>query len=188
MTGTSTPGQAPAPEGAGTPATASARSERIAVVGAGSWGTTFAKVLADSAAERGVADPQIVLWARRDEVAAAITERHVNPDYLPGIDLPATLTATTDLAGTVAGAGMVVLAIPAQEVRGYLDAIRPVLAADAVVVSLVKGLERGSDARMSELCAEGLGLGAGRFAVVSGPNLALEIAREEPTATVVAST
>lgn len=187
MTGTTTPGQDPAPEGAGTPATAPARSERIAVVGAGSWGTTFAKVLADSAAERGVADPQIVLWARREEIAAAITARHVNPDYLPGIELPATLTATTDLARAVTGAGMVVLAIPAQEVRGYLDAIRPLLAPDAVVVSLVKGLERGSDARMSELCAEGLGLHAGRFAVVSGPNLALEIARQEPTATVVAS-
>ncbi|HRO93619.1 MULTISPECIES: NAD(P)H-dependent glycerol-3-phosphate dehydrogenase [Micrococcaceae] len=189
MTGSRTPGGPPvaadrAPAG---PAPETPRSERIAVVGAGSWGTTFAKVLADSAAERGLADPEIVLWARRPDVAAGINAAHRNPDYLPDIDLPEALTATTDLAAAVAGAGMVVLAIPAQEVRGHLPEIRAHLAPDAVVVSLVKGLERGSDARMSELCAEGLGLAADRFAVVSGPNLALEIAREEPTATVVAS-
>ncbi|QCU79431.1 NAD(P)-dependent glycerol-3-phosphate dehydrogenase [Citricoccus sp. SGAir0253] len=159
----------------------------MAVIGAGSWGTTFAKVLADSAAERGVADPRIVLWARRPEVAEDITVRRRNEDYLPGIALPPALTATTDLAAAVEGAGLVVLAIPAQEVRGHLPALRGVLSPDAVVVSLVKGLERGTDARMSELCTEGLGLSPERFAVVSGPNLALEIAREEPTATVVAS-
>ncbi|MFC7402681.1 NAD(P)H-dependent glycerol-3-phosphate dehydrogenase [Citricoccus sp. GCM10030269] len=164
------------------------RPERIAVIGAGSWGTTFAKVLADSAAERGVTDPDIVLWARRAEVADAITGQHRNPDYLPDISLPETLTATTSLEDAVSGAGVVVVAIPAQEVRGHLPAIRAQLDPTAVVVSLVKGLERGTDARMSELCAEELGLAAGRFAVVSGPNLAMEIAREEPTATVVAST
>jgi glycerol-3-phosphate dehydrogenase (NAD(P)+) len=160
------------------------RPERVVVVGAGSWGTTFAKVVADSAADRGEEDPEIVLWARRAEVAEAITSRHRNPDYLPDIDLPPALTATTD----VTGAGLVVLAIPAQEVRGHLAALREYLDPAAVVVSLVKGLERGTDARMSELCAAELDLPEGRFAVVSGPNLALEIAREEPTATVVAST
>ncbi|MGW9549917.1 NAD(P)H-dependent glycerol-3-phosphate dehydrogenase [Citricoccus zhacaiensis] len=164
-----------------------ARSEKLVVVGAGSWGTTFAKVLADSAIERGVVEPEIVLWARRPEVAEDITARKRNTDYLPDIDLPACLSATTDLAEAVAGAGLVVLAIPAQEVRGHLPSIRAHLDPAAVVVSLVKGLERGTDARMSELCAEELGLPDERFAVVSGPNLALEIARQEPTATVVAS-
>ncbi|XKH54548.1 NAD(P)-dependent glycerol-3-phosphate dehydrogenase [Citricoccus nitrophenolicus] len=164
-----------------------ARPEKLVVVGAGSWGTTFAKVLADSAIERGVVEPEIVLWARRAEVAEDISARKRNTDYLPDIDLPACLSATTDLAEAVAGAGLVVLAIPAQEVRGHLPSIRAHLDPAAVVVSLVKGLERGSDARMSELCAEELGLPEERFAVVSGPNLALEIARQEPTATVVAS-
>ncbi|GAA1118888.1 NAD(P)H-dependent glycerol-3-phosphate dehydrogenase [Citricoccus alkalitolerans] len=164
-----------------------ARPEKLVVVGAGSWGTTFAKVLADSAIERGVVEPEIVLWARRSEVAEDITARKRNTDYLPDIDLPACLRATTDLAEAVAGAGLVVLAIPAQEVRGHLPSIRAHLDPAAVVVSLVKGLERGTDARMSELCAEELGLPEERFAVVSGPNLALEIARQEPTATVVAS-
>lgn len=165
-----------------------ARPEKLVVVGAGSWGTTFAKVLADSAIERGVVEPEIVLWARRPEVAEDITVRQRNTDYLPDIDLPACLSATTDLAEAVAGAGLVVLAIPAQEVRAHLPSIRAHLDPAAVVVSLVKGLERGTDARMSELCAEELGLPDERFAVVSGPNLALEIARQEPTATVVAST
>lgn len=164
-----------------------ARPEKLVVVGAGSWGTTFAKVLADSAIERGVVEPEIVLWARRPEVAEDITARKRNTDYLPDIELPACLSATTDLAEAVAGAGLVVLAIPAQEVRGHLPSIRANLDPAAVVVSLVKGLERGTDARMSELCAEELGLPDERFAVVSGPNLALEIARQEPTATVVAS-
>ena len=171
--------------GAASPA---ARPEKLVVVGAGSWGTTFAKVLADSARERGVPAPEIVVWARRPEIAESITRDHRNEDYLPEIELPRCLTATTDLAAAVTGAGLVVLAIPAQEVRGHLPAIRAHLDPAAVVLSLVKGLERGTDARMSELCAEELDLPAARFAVVSGPNLALEIARGEPTATVVAST
>jgi glycerol-3-phosphate dehydrogenase (NAD(P)+) len=178
--GTDQAGPEAAPDDAGRP-------ERVVIVGAGSWGTTFAKVLADSAADRGEPDPQIVLWARRPEVAEAITTRHENPDYLPDIELPRCLTATTDLAAAVVGAGLVVLAIPAQEVRRHLVEIRAHLHPAAVVVSLVKGLELGTDARMSELCAAELDLPASRFAVVSGPNLALEIAREEPTATVVAS-
>lgn len=160
---------------------------RIAVLGAGSWGTTFAKVLADSAGERGDDATQVTLWARRPEVAEEITERHRNAEYLPEVELPALLTATSDLHEAVRGAQVVVLAVPAQQVRQMLLDAREALDPAVVVVSLVKGLERGTDARMSELCAEVLDLPPERFAVVSGPNLALEIAREEPTATVVAS-
>lgn len=127
------------------------------------------------------------MWSRRAEVAEAITERHENPEYLPGITLPTCVRAVTDAAEAVRGAGVVVVAVPAQHVRETLRTVRADLAPDAVVVSLVKGLERGTDARMSQVCAEELGLSPDRFAVVSGPNLALEIARGEPTATVVAS-
>ena len=95
--------------------------------------------------------------------------------------------AARERAGAVRGAGVVVVAVPAQNVRETLRTLREDLAPDAVVVSLVKGLERGTDARMSQVCTEELGLTPDRFAVVSGPNLALEIARGEPTATVVAS-
>lgn len=160
---------------------------RVAVLGAGSWGTTFAKVLADCAADRGDDGTQVTLWARRPEVAQEITEQHRNSQYLPEIELPSLLTATSDLHEAVHRAQIVVLAVPAQKVRETLLEARRSLDPAVVVVSLVKGLERGTDARMSELCAEVLDLPRERFAVVSGPNLALEIAREEPTATVIAS-
>ena len=133
------------------------------------------------------ARPVLRVRSRRAEVAEAITERHENPEYLPGITLPTCVRAVTDAAEAVRGAGVVVVAVPAQHVRETLRTVRADLAPDAVVVSLVKGLERGTDARMSQVCAEELGLSPDRFAVVSGPNLALEIARGEPTATVVAS-
>lgn len=160
---------------------------RVAVLGAGSWGTTFAKVLADSAADRGDDGTRITLWARRPEVAEEINGSHRNIQYLPDIQLPELLTATSVLHEAVGGAHVVVLAVPAQKVRETLLEARATLDPAVVVVSLVKGLERGTDARMSELCAEVLNLPPERFAVVSGPNLALEIAREEPTATVIAS-
>ncbi|HAY87714.1 MAG TPA: glycerol-3-phosphate dehydrogenase, partial [Micrococcus luteus] len=159
----------------------------VAVLGAGSWGSAFARVLGLSTSPEPARASEIVMWSRRAEVAEAITERHENPEYLPGITLPTCVRAVTDAAEAVRDAGVVVVAVPAQHVRETLHAVRADLAPDAVVVSLVKGLERGTDARMSQVCAEELGLSPDRFAVVSGPNLALEIARGEPTATVVAS-
>ncbi|WFP17740.1 NAD(P)H-dependent glycerol-3-phosphate dehydrogenase [Citricoccus muralis] len=159
----------------------------ITVLGSGSWGTTFAKVIADAAVERGDHDLAVMLWARRDDVAAAINERHVNPEYLDEIDLPESIRATTDLKAAVEGAEVIVLAVPAQHVREQLHALKDALGEDTVIVSLVKGLERGTDERISEICASELDLDPENFAVVSGPNLAMEIARREPTATVVAS-
>ncbi|MBZ9934635.1 NAD(P)-binding domain-containing protein, partial [Mesorhizobium sp. BR1-1-5] len=155
----------------------------VAVLGAGSWGSAFARVLGLSTSPESARASEIVMWSRRAEVAEAITERHENPEYLPGITLPTCVRAVTDAAEAVRGAGVVVVAVPAQHVRETLRTVRADLAPDAVVVSLVKGLERGTDARMSQVCAEELGLSPDRFAVVSGPNLALEIARGEPTAT-----
>ncbi|MGO1182518.1 MAG: NAD(P)H-dependent glycerol-3-phosphate dehydrogenase [Micrococcaceae bacterium] len=159
----------------------------VTVLGSGSWGTTFAKVIADAALERGDRDLAVTLWARRQDVAESINASHVNPDYLDDIELPESIRATTDLNDAVQGAEVVVLAVPAQHVREQLHAIREVLSSEAVIVSLVKGLERGTDERISEICASELQLDPDRFAVVSGPNLAMEIARREPTATVVAS-
>lgn len=162
-----------------------AAPRKIAVLGAGSWGTTFAKVLADAAqASSELID--IMLWARRDEVAAEINTQHRNSSYLGDIDLPAPVKATTDLGAAVAEAELVVLAVPAQSLREHLSEVKQRLAQDAVVVSLIKGLEQGSDARMSEVIAQELKIADSRIAVVSGPNLAMEIAREEPTASVVA--
>jgi glycerol-3-phosphate dehydrogenase (NAD(P)+) len=153
---------------------------KVAVLGAGSWGTVFAKVLADSGND-------VELWARRESVARAIEHRRRNDDYLPGVRLPDEIDATSSLARALGGAGIVFLSVPSQSLRGLLRDVRPVLAPGAIVVSLMKGVEDGTGMRMSEVIREGLDLPDDRIAVVSGPNLALEIAREEPTAAVVAS-
>ena len=154
---------------------------RAAVMGTGSWGTAYAKVLADAGTD-------VVLWARRPELAEAVRSRHENPDYLPGIELPANLTATADPQEALDGAGFVVLAVPSQSLRENLAAWAPVLSADAVLVSLMKGIELGTTKRMSEVVCEVADLPAERVAVVSGTNLAKEIALGQPAATLVACT
>jgi glycerol-3-phosphate dehydrogenase (NAD(P)+) len=157
----------------------SGRGTRAAVLGAGSWGTTFAKVLADA----GCA---VTLHARRPELCEAITETGENPDYLPGVRLPRTLTATVDAALALEGADVVVLAVPSQSLRANLTAWAPLLPPDASLLSLMKGIELGSTKRMSEVICEVTGAGPERVAALSGPNLAREIAEEQPAATVIA--
>ena len=152
---------------------------RAAVLGAGSWGTAFAKVLADAGAD-------VVLCARREALAEAIRVRHENADYLPGIALPVTLHATHDPAEALAGAEIVVLAVPSQTLRANLNGWTPAAPPDATLVSLMKGVELGTAKRMSEVICEVADAPADRVAVVSGPNLAREIAEEQPAATVVA--
>lgn len=149
-----------------------------AVLGAGSWGTTFAQVLADAGAG------EVVVWARRAEVADDITARH-SSSYLPGVRLPDEVRATTDAAAALAGASTVVLAVPVQQLRATLRAHREHVPDGATVVSLLKGLESGTHLRVSQVATELL---PGRpVAVVSGPNLAREIAERRPCATVVAA-
>ena len=152
---------------------------RFAVLGSGSWGTTFAKVLADAGSE-------VTLWARRREVAEAIEERRENPDYLPGIRLPERLVSTSDPRVALDGATSVVLAVPSQSLRHNLTAWRNLIKPDAQLISLAKGVELGSLKRMSEVITEVTGVDERQVAAVSGPNLALEIAQEQPTATVIA--
>jgi glycerol-3-phosphate dehydrogenase (NAD(P)+) len=152
---------------------------KVAVFGAGSWGTAFAKVLVDAGNE-------VTVWARRPELAAVINDGHQNDDYLPGVALPAGLTATHDPLAAVAGAELVAFAVPSQTLRENLVHWAPILPPSATLISLMKGVELGTAKRMSEVIAEIAGVPADRIAVVSGPNLALEIAQEQPTATVVA--
>lgn len=152
---------------------------RAAVLGAGAWGTTFAQVLCDARNE-------VVLWCRRQEIADAVTARHENPDRLPGIALPERLRATSDPAEAVAGADLVVLAVPAQTLRGNLTQWRDLLPPDALLVSLMKGIEHGTGARMSQVIAEVTAAPPRRICVISGPNLAPEIAARQYAATVVA--
>lgn len=152
---------------------------RAAVLSAGSWGTTYAMVLAD-------AGNDVVVHARRNEIAEAINTRHENPDYLPGITLPPTVRATTDPAVALADADVAVLSIPAQTLRTNLTTWAPFISADTVVVSLMKGIETDTGLRMSELIAQVADLPTDRVAVLSGPNLAREIATRQPAASVIA--
>ena len=154
---------------------------RAAVLGSGSWGTAFGKVLADAGTD-------VVLWARRPELAVAVCQGHENPDYLPGIRLPPRLTATSDPLEAVAGADFVVLAVPSQSLRANLGAVAGRLAPGTVLVSLMKGVELGTTKRMSEVVCEVAGVPLAQVVVVSGPNLAKEIALGQPAATVVACT
>ncbi len=154
---------------------------RAAVLGTGSWGTAFGKVLADAGTD-------VVLWARRPELARAVRERHENADYLPGVVLPDNLTATSDAAAAVEGAHFVVLAVPSQSLRDNLIAVSSSLDRAAVLVSLMKGIELGTSKRMSEVIREVAEVPPDRVAVVTGPNLAKEIAADQPAATVVACT
>jgi glycerol-3-phosphate dehydrogenase (NAD(P)+) len=152
---------------------------QTAVMGAGSWGTAFAMVLAD-------AGNDVRLWGRRPELCETINAKHENTEYLPGIELPDAITATSDPAEALADAEIVVLAIPSQQLRANLAAWSEHIPAGAVMVSLMKGIELGTHQRMSEVIAEMTGAGPERIAVVSGPNLAREIANREPAASVVA--
>jgi glycerol-3-phosphate dehydrogenase (NAD(P)+) len=152
---------------------------KAAVLGSGSWGTTFAKVLVDAGTDS-------TMWARRAELAEAINSAHENPDYLPGIQLPTALRATSDAAAAVDGADLVVFAIPSQSLRENLMFWADFLPAEATLLSLMKGIELGTVKRMSEVISEVAGAAPDRVAVLSGPNLAREIALGQPTATVVA--
>jgi glycerol-3-phosphate dehydrogenase (NAD(P)+) len=153
---------------------------RAAVFGSGAWGTTFAAVLADAGCE-------VSLWGRDEDVVDEVNGTGQNSRFLPGVSLPESVRATLDAASALAGAQLVAVALPSQHVRSIVSPFAGALAPDAVVVSLMKGIERGSHQRMSEVLGEAWLVDATRIAVVSGPNLAKEIAHKQPTATVVAS-
>lgn len=154
---------------------------KVAVFGAGSWGTAFSCVLADAGNE-------VTIWARREELCAGINEKRENTEYLPGVELPGSLFATHDPGRALDGADAVVLAVPSQTLRENLVNWSDAVPADAMLVSLMKGVELGTLKRMSEVVEEVTGADPARIGVVSGPNLAMEIAQREPAASVVACT
>ncbi len=148
-------------------------------MGAGAWGTALAKVLADAGGE-------LTLWARRSELAVEINTTRFNGDYLPGVRLPAAIHATADAQEALSEATTVLLGVPAQTLRTNLEQWSGLLSADATLVSLAKGIELGSLMRMSQVVVSVTGVDPAQVAVVSGPNLASEIAERQPAATVVA--
>jgi glycerol-3-phosphate dehydrogenase (NAD(P)+) len=152
---------------------------KAAVMGSGSWGTTFAQVLCDAGTDT-------VLYSRKPQLAKVIAAQHENPDYLPGIALTPALDATPDPAEALSGADLVAFAVPAQSLRANLTGWAPLLPPEALLVSLMKGIELGTCLRMSEVIAEVTGASAARIGVVAGPNLAGELVRRQFTAAVVA--
>ncbi|PEG41988.1 glycerol-3-phosphate dehydrogenase [Mycolicibacterium agri] len=152
---------------------------RAAVMGAGAWGTALAKVLADAGNE-------VTLWARRPQLADEINETHRNTDYLGDVKLPSSIRATSDAADALDGACTVLLAVPSQTLRTNLTGWMPLLGDDVTLVSLAKGIELDTLMRMSQVVIQVTGADPSRVAVVTGPNLASEIAEEQPAATVVA--
>jgi glycerol-3-phosphate dehydrogenase (NAD(P)+) len=152
-----------------------------AILGAGSWGTALALHLSRSGAGA-------TLWARRPEAAATLHAERRNSDYLPGFAFPDSLKVTARIEEAVAGASLVLLVVPAQRTRAIARQAAPFIdpAADVVVAS--KGIEEGSGLRLTEvLRQEAAGSPLGRAGVLSGPSFALEVARGDPTAVVVAS-
>jgi len=153
-------------------------ASRVAVIGAGSWGTAVAAIAASKAST--------VLWARRPELAADITTRHRNSAYLPDIVLPASLSATSSLEEAVDGASVVVMGVPSHGFRDILGEAVPFMADGLPVISLAKGVEQQTLKRMTEVVAE---VAPGRpTGVLTGPNLAKEIVAGQPAASVVATT
>ncbi len=153
---------------------------RAAVFGTGSWGTAFSLVLADAGAD-------VVMWGRRPELCQAINDKHTNVDHIPDVTLPSNIRATDDPEQACRHADLVVLAVPSQSLRTSLTDWADLLPPACVLVSLMKGVELGTAKRMSEVIDDVTGAGPERIAVVSGPNLAHEIAARQPAASVVAA-
>lgn len=155
---------------------------QITVLGAGAWGTAFGQVLAD-------AGNTVTMWAMEPQVVKDINENHRNSARLPIVDkLPENLSATGDRQAAVAHASIIVVAIAAQAARGALADFKDFIPDSAIMVSLMKGIERGSGKRMDEVVREALDLPSDRFVAISGPNLSKEVAQHLHSGTVVAST
>ena len=152
---------------------------RVAVVGAGSWGTAVAALVSTNA--------DTILWARRPELVSTMTDRHENADYLPGVPLPDTLRVTSDIEEACANADVLVLGVPSHGMRAVLMEAAEFVRPAVPVVSLAKGVEQGTLRRMTEVIGEVLPTHLpGRIGVLTGPNLAREIAAGQPAASVVA--
>jgi glycerol-3-phosphate dehydrogenase (NAD(P)+) len=153
---------------------------KIAVLGAGSWGTAMAGML-------GEKHPEVTLWARNPQLALKIQETHQNKEYLPEVILPMGVTVTCELQAAVEGAEFVVMATPSHAIRETATHICRSISVKAVVISAAKGLELGSSKRMSEVLSEELPVPVENIAVLSGPSHAEEVGLRHPTTIVVAA-
>jgi glycerol-3-phosphate dehydrogenase (NAD(P)+) len=154
---------------------------RIAVLGAGSWGTTLAILLSDNS-------HQVSLWSYRESDAEKIRSTRENTSFLPGIPIPSSVDITTDIAEASRGAEMIVGAVPSQFLRGVMARLRGTISPGTVIVNVAKGIENGSLMTMSEMICDTLPeIPAAGIATLSGPSHAEEVSRRIPTTVVVAS-
>ena len=155
--------------------------KRVAVVGAGSWGTALALVAARNKHD-------VSVWAREPEVALSIEREHKNPFYLSDFTLPENITATTSLEEALKDTDLVMMVVPSHAMRDCVSRVKNYLKPETVILSATKGVENGSLMRMSEVIREVLGPRAGsRVVALSGPSFAREVAQKDPTAIVAAS-
>jgi glycerol-3-phosphate dehydrogenase (NAD(P)+) len=157
---------------------------RIAIIGAGAWGTALAIVLGRQGGH------EVRLWAREAEVQDSIAQRRENALFLPGARVPQTVTATGSLEHALAGAGIVVTVMPSHHCRAMLRQMAPHLSPEMLFVSATKGLENDTLLRMTEVAAQVVGEERGfapRIGALSGPSFAQEVARGDPTAVTIAS-
>lgn len=157
-----------------------AETMRAAVLGSGAWGTTFAQIMADGGAE-------VRIWTRDAQIATEINTKHTNARSVPHLSLAQQISASTAAKEVLSGAHLVAIAVPSQVSRGVLESLAHYFPPQAIAISLMKGIEQHTEALMSEVVAQSLDLPDEQVVVVSGPNLALEVAAKQPTATVVAS-
>jgi glycerol-3-phosphate dehydrogenase (NAD(P)+) len=156
---------------------------RIAILGGGSWGTGLSVVLAHSRRKH-----EIRLWVRELSIAQSIQENRENKSYLPGIPIPASVNSSNDLGDVLRDAQIVIGVVPSEHARGVFLRAAPHLSPETTLVSATKGLEPATHLRMSEVLAQVFALHfIPRMAVISGPSFALEAARGDPTAVVLAS-
>ncbi len=150
------------------------------ILGAGAWGTTLAQIIID-------ADNEVLIWGRNPHVVAQINGSHTNEDFLPGIKLSEKIRATTDIDEAIAFSSSLVLAIPAQSLRENLLNWKPKINDQQTIISTLKGIEAESLSRMSEIIVEELDVSMQRIGLITGPNLADELALRQPAGAVAAS-
>ena len=156
-------------------------ANRVAVIGAGSWGTALAMVAARNRID-------VTLWAREQEVVVEINRTRRNPFYLSGFELPENIRATTDVEDAIAGADFALLVVPSHAMREMATRLRPHLRSEMVLVNAAKGVENNTLMRMEEVVADVFRESfAPPYVALSGPSFALEVAKGDPTAIVAAS-
>ena len=152
----------------------------VTVLGSGAWGSTMAQVLCD-------AGNDVLMWGRNQAVVDEVNNSHTNAGYLPGIVLPESLRATSDIEEAMAHSHTYVVAVPAQVLRSNLENWKPLISDDAILVSTLKGIEVSTHFRMSEVIHDVLGADESKIAIITGPNLAMEMAKRQPAGAVVAA-